>query len=260
MNGRLPLGSYRPGASSLHRLDARVKLVCLVAMSAALLAASNPVALGALAVAVAELLRISGVTPKELAVGVRPAAFLLVFGLVANAFAPAATAELALGPVSISLAGLGRGAILALRMVAVIAASLVLCAATSPTSIAEALSSLLSPLARLGLPVDDISMTLSLVLRFVPIAAEEFGRIQDAQLARGASFAHGGAWGRVRRWGATLVPLVVGLFRRSTELAGAMRERGWGMGNRTRLSRKLNSADIMVLVLCLAACLAAIFV
>ncbi len=260
MNGRLSLGSYRPGASPLHRLDARVKLVCLAAISAALLAAKNPVALGALAVAVAELLHISGVTPKELAAGIRPAAFLLVFGLVANAFAPAATADLALGPVGISLAGLGRGAILALRMVVVIAASLVLCATTSPTAIAEALSSLLSPLARLGLPVDDISMTLSLVLRFVPIAAGEFGRIQDAQLARGACFARGGAWGRVRRWSATLVPLVVGLFRRSTELASAMRERGWGMGNRTRLSRKLNGADIMVLVLCLAACLAAIFV
>ncbi len=252
------LGSYRSGTSLLHRLDARVKLVCLLAMSVAILATGNPLVLAGFAALVLVCLHISGATPRELASALRPAAFLLLFGIVANMFAPASAADVALGAVGISFAGLVRGVIVAVRMVVLIALSLVLCATTSSTAVADALCSLLSPLGKLGVPVDDLSTTLSLVLRFVPMTAEEFGRIREAQLARGANFSQGNVVVRVRRWCAALVPLVAGLFRRSGEVACAMRERGWGTGPRTRLSRKLGTTDIMVLVICLAACLAAV--
>ena len=260
MNGHLPMGAYRPGGSALHGLDARVKVACLLAVSVALLAAQNVVALAALVVAVAACVSLAGIGAKELLRGIRPTLFLLAFGIVANAFAPAASADFAVGALGVSLAGLVRGILVAVRMVALIALSLVLCATTSPAAIADALSSLLSPLGRLGVPVDDVSMTLSLVLRFVPMASEELGRIRDAQLARGAGFSQDGLVAKVGRWCDALVPLVVGLFRRSGELAGAMRERGWGAGPRTRLSRKLATTDIMVLVMCLAACAAAVLV
>ncbi len=260
MMGRSTMGSYRPGGSALHELDARVKVVCLLAMSVALLATQNMAALALLVLAIAACVRAASIGPRELARGVRPALFLLAFGVVANAFAPVGLADFAIGVLGISLAGLIRGALVAVRMIALIVLSLALCATTSPTAIADALASLLSPLGRLGAPVDDVSMTLSLVLRFVPMASEELGRIRDAQIARGAGFSQGGVVASVKRWCAALVPLVVGLFRRSGELAGAMRERGWGAGPRTRLSRKLAATDIMVLVMCLAACVAAILV
>lgn len=260
MSAKPLLGSYHAGTSVLHRIDARVKLVCLLTMSVAILAVKNPLALVALGVAVLVCLRLSGAAPRELASALRPAAFLLAFGVISNMFAPAQAADVALGAVGISFAGLVRGVVVAARMVVLIALSLALCATTSSTAVADALGTLLLPLGRLGLPVDDVSMTLALALRFVPMAAEELARIHEAQLVRGANYSQGSVAVRVRRWCSALVPLVVGLFRRSDEIASAMRERGWGAGARTRLSRKLGVIDIMVLVICLAACLAAVLV
>ena len=253
-------GSYIPKKSPIHGLDARVKLVCLAAVSVAALATNNAVALAAIALATLACGHVAGVPARAYARAAKPAAFLLVFGLLMNMLVPASSADVALGPIGLSVAGFVRGLWVVARMLTVIAASLVFCASTTSTEIAEGLASLLSPLGRLGLPVGDVSMTISLVLRFVPMAAEELGRIHEAQLARGTRLAEGGVLVRLRRSASMLVPLVVALFRRADELAGAMRERGWGSAERTRLSRKLAMPDIMVCVACLAACIIACLV
>ena len=86
----------------------------------------------------------------------------------------------------------------------------------------NALGDFLRLLKRIGVPSDDIAMVFSLALRFIPVTAEEFGRVHDAQWARGASFAEGSLWERLRAWQTVLIPLFVGLFRRADSLAVAM--------------------------------------
>lgn len=260
MSGRNVLfGSYLPARSPVHDLDARVKLVCLLCASIAVFATNSSVALALIALATVVCGHVAGVSADAFVRAAKPAAFLLAFGLLMNILAPASSADVALGPIGLSAAGFVRGLWIVARMLTVVAASLVLCATTTSTEIAEGIESLLSPLGKLGIPTGDVSMTISLVLRFVPMAAEEMGRIREAQLARGARFAGGGVIARLRSSASVLVPLVVALFRRADELADAMRERGWGRAERTRLSRKLAAPDIMVLVVCVAACAAACF-
>ena len=261
MSGQNALfGSYLSVRTPVHELDVRVKLICLLCLSIAVFATGNPVALAIIALATLGCGHVAGVSAGAFVRAAKPAAFLLVFGLLTNILAPASTADMVLGSIGLSAAGFVRGLWIVARMLTVIAASLVLCTTTTPTEMAEGLASLLSPLGKLGLPAGDVSMTISLVLRFIPMAAEELGRIREAQLARGARLAEGGMLVRLRRSASMLVPLVVGLFRRADELAGAMRERGWGSAERTRLSRKLAMPDIMVCVVCAAVCAAACFV
>ena len=128
---------------------------------------------------------------------------------------------------------------------------------TTPSEVADALSSLMTPLGILGLPVGDLATLTSVALRFIPLAAEELVRIRDAQCARGVDFAGGNPVVRVRRWLSVLTPLVVALFRRAEDLADAMRERGYRGHGRTRLTRSLRPTDIVVLVIVLAATIAA---
>ena len=117
-----------------------------------------------------------------------------------------------------------------------VVASLTVTYTTTSTELTDALGFFLRPLKRLGVPTDDIAMVFSLALRFIPVTAEEFGRVHDAQWARGASFAEGSLWERLRAWQTVLIPLFVGLFRRADSLAVAMDARCYGAPDVERTS------------------------
>lgn len=250
------LGAYRAAETPLHHLDARVKLACLLAVTVALFAASSPVALAAMAAAVLAAAHLGGLSARELAQGLRPTAVILAFSLLANAFVADGTASLTLvGPLGISYPGLARGALAVGRIAVLVFAALVLSATTSSTAVADALTSLMAPLSRLGVPVGDIAMTVSIALRFIPLTAEELVRIRDAQRARGVDFAQGSVSARVRRWLSVLAPLVVALFRRADDLAQAMAERCYRGRGRTRLTRPIRPSDLLVLAAVAIGCL-----
>lgn len=250
------LGAYRAAETPLHHLDARVKLACLLAVTVALFAASSPVTLAAMAAAVLAAAHLGGLSARELAQGLRPTAVILAFSLLANAFVADGTASLTLvGPLGISYPGLARGALAVGRIAVLVFAALVLSATTSSTAVADALTSLMAPLGRLGVPVGDIAMTVSIALRFIPLTAEELVRIRDAQRARGVDFAQGSVPARVRRWLSVLAPLVVALFRRADDLAQAMAERCYRGRGRTRLTRPMRPSDLLVLAAVAIGCL-----
>lgn len=250
------LGAYRAAETPLHHLDARVKLACLLAVTVALFAASSPVTLAAMAAAVLAAAHLGGLSARELAQGLRPTAVILAFSLLANAFVADGTASLTLvGPLGISYPGLARGALAVGRIAVLVFAALVLSATTSSTAVADALTSLMAPLGRLGVPVGDIAMTVSIALRFIPLTAEELVRIRDAQRARGVDFAQGSVPARVRRWLSVLAPLVVALFRRADDLAQAMAERCYRGRGRTRLTRPMRPSDLLVLAVVAIGCL-----
>ena len=250
------LGSYHPADTPLHRLDARVKLACLLAVTVTLFAARGALALAAMAAAVLAAAHLGGLSTRELAQGLRPTAVILAFSLLANAFVADGTASLTLvGPLGISYPGLARGALAVGRIAVLVFAALVLSATTSSTAVADALTSLMAPLGCLGVPVGDIAMTVSIALRFIPLTAEELVRIRDAQRARGVDFAQGSVPARVRRWLSVLAPLVVALFRRADDLAQAMAERCYRGRGRTRLTRPMRPSDLLVLAAVAIGCL-----
>ena len=75
------------------------------------------------------------------------------------------------------------------------------------------------------MPVHELSMMMSIALRFIPILLEETDKIMKAQQARGADFETGGVFRRVRAMIPLLVPLFVSAFRRANDLAMAMEAR-----------------------------------
>lgn len=252
------LGSYVSGRTPVHSLDARVKLLALVALAIVLFASEVPCGLVLPAIAVIVGAFLADLSARDILRALRPSALLLAFGLLACAFVADGTADIVLvGRFGISCQGATRGLFAAVRIVVLIAGSLVMTSTTTPSEVADALSSLMAPLGTLGLPVGDLAMLTSVALRFIPLAAEELVRIRDAQRARGVDFAEGSPIMRVRRWLSVLTPLVVALFRRAEDLADAMRERGYRGCGRTRLTRSVRLTDIVVLIIVLAATLAA---
>ena len=129
-------------------------------------------------------------------------------------------------------------------------------------SLTDGLESLLSPLKKVGAPIHELAMMMSIALRFIPILLEETDKIMKAQIARGADFESGNLLQRAKALVPVLVPLFISAFRRADDLACAMECRLYhGGANRTRLhTLKYSRVDAIGGILAVVICAGAIVV
>lgn len=237
------MGSLVSRKGPLQDLDVRIKLVGLLAVTAVLFGARNPLVVVGMMGLCAVLCALVPIPPRSLVAALKPALVVVAFVVVANALVLDGTGSYTLfGPVGLTGQGLLRGLWGMLRIFCAIAFALVVAATTGTCALADGFGSFLAPLGRVGVPTDDLAMVLSLCLRFVPLCGEELGRIKDAQDSRGAALGKGGSLRSLGRWTAVLIPLTVALFRRSQAIALAMEDRGFGTGPVTPMMGRLGAA------------------
>ena len=246
---RVP-GAFAPCDTLAHRMDARAKVVLLLAASVASFAASVPLGLALVALGLVAALAASRTSAATVLLGLRPAAVILVVSVLSNAI-------VLVGQPGFSAAGLERSVVVVLRIALVVGFALSFSSTTPPPAIADALAALMSPLRRLGVPVGGLAMSASVALRFIPLTVEEVDRIRCAQRARGARLDEGGLLRRLASWGQVLVPLLVSLLRRADELASAMCDRCF-TGEQTTLLGPLSARDWATLLVGVALAAAAI--
>ena len=109
-----------------------------------------------------------------------------------------------------------------LRILMLIACTLLLTYTTSPILLTDGLEKLLRPLKKLNFPVHELSMMMSIALRFIPTLIQETDKIISAQKARGADFDSGNLIQKAKALIPILIPLFISSFRRAEELAIAM--------------------------------------
>lgn len=262
--------SYNPRITPVHRIDARVKIVLVVAYSIALFFVQTWSGLGLFAIVLALAVAASGLRLLACIRQLIPLLLILSFTLIANSFSfdVSSAAELyGIGAVSSGVfqemqpvaligtfgfvpAGFSRGCFYVLRIAFLLCASLVLVTTTSTSELSHAIRRFLVPLERFGLPVHDIATTISIALRFIPVTVDEFDAVRMAQASRGADFEGGGLIGKLKMWGTVLIPMFVGLFRRAERLATAMDTRCYGMGKTTYLNqRRMDGKSWVILIL-----------
>ena len=272
---RVP-ATYYPRESPVHRIDARVKLALLVVYTVCLFIAVTWRAMGVLVLILAVALVLSRLPMGMLARMLVPVYVLMIVAVVCNTFTPNPEAAAAYGlagasagvfegaaPLAIAWgwyllpSGLAKALFYCVRVIAMVLASLLVAYSTPATQLTSAFAWMLRPLARLRVPVDDIAVTFTLVLRFIPLAFEELHHLRVAQAARGAMFDAGGLARRVKAWVPVIVPWLVSLYRRAGRIATAMDVRAYGLapeGSRSALnSLRMRVADWVILPLCLVA-------
>ena len=118
----------------------------------------------------------------------------------------------------------------------VVGMSVILSYTTTPIAMTDGIEALFAPFAKIGLPVHDFAMMMTIAMRFIPTLIEETGKIMDAQKARGADFESGGLVKKAKALIPILVPLFVSAFKRADDLAIAMECRCYRGGEgRTKL-------------------------
>lgn len=234
----ITLGQYYPADSILHRLDPRVKFVGTIVYVVSLFLFHNwGYLLGTVFLAV--MIKLSKVPFKFITKGLKSIFVLLAITMVFNILFTPGEVLVRIWKITITREGVAMACRMSVRLIFLMIGSSLMTLTTTPNQLTDALESLLGPLKKIHVPVHEISMMMSIALRFIPILLEETDKIMKAQMARGADFETGNLFARAKAMIPLLVPLFVSAFRRAGELAMAMEARCYHGGeNRTRL-RKL---------------------
>ena len=235
----ITLGQFFPGHSAIHRMDPRTKLILTIVYIVALFVAQNWISYLVMMAFLVFCIWLSKIPPKSILRGMKPLVFILVFTAVLNLFYTDGGVELVrFGSLAITSEGLKRAIFMIWRILMLISGTFLLTYTTSPISLTDGLESLLNPLKRIHVPVHELSMMMSIALRFIPTLIEETDKIMNAQKARGADFENGSLIDRAKALIPVLVPLFISAFRRADELATAMECRCY-QGGEGRTKMKL---------------------
>jgi energy-coupling factor transport system permease protein len=217
-------------------MDPRVKIVATLVYIISLFVVDNfigyLVAAGFLALAIFY----SKVPVKFIFKGMKAIYFLLAITMVFNLFLTPGDPLVTFWKLKITKQGLKIAIMMGVRLVFLITGSSIMTLTTTPNQLTDGLESLMNPLKALHVPVHEISMMMSIALRFIPILMEETDKIMKAQMARGADFESGSLMQRAKSLIPLLVPLFISAFRRAGDLAMAMEARCYRGGEgRTKM-------------------------
>lgn len=240
----ITLGQYYPTDSVLHRLDPRTKLFGTLVYIVTLFLADSLFGYAAAALFLVLAIKLSNVPVKFMVRGLKAIVFLLLISVSFNLFLTPGTPIFKIGFLQMTWEGLELATFMAVRLIFLVMGSTILTLTTTPNQLTDGLEKSLGFLNRVGVPVHEVSMMMSIALRFIPILIEETDKIMKAQMARGADFESGNLLQRVKNMIPLLVPLFVSAFRRADDLAMAMEARCYNGGEGRTKMKPLRYAGV----------------
>lgn len=232
----ITIGQFYPADSVLHRLDPRVKLVGTFVFLVSLFVGKGIAAYAVATVFLAAVTGLSKVPFKMIIKGLKAIIIVLLITVSFNLFLTDGEILWKLGFLRITKEGVSVAFFMALRLIYLVVGASLMTLTTTPNDLTDGLESVLGPLKKIKVPVHEISMMMSIALRFIPILMEETDRIMKAQKARGADFESGNLVRKAKNMVPLLVPLFISAFRRANDLAMAMEARCYRGGEgRTKM-------------------------
>lgn len=233
---KILLGRYLPGHSLIHHLDPRTKLLASFYFIGIIFLANNWQTYALSFCFMVGAILISQIDLKFFLRGVKPLLWLILLTVILQAFfTKGGKVYVDWGILSITEAGVENAIFIFCRFLLIIFMSTLLTLTTSPLELADAVESLLKPLKIIHFPVHEVSLMLSIALRFVPTLMDETEKIMNAQRARGVDFGEGNLLQKIKAVIPLLIPLFISSFNRADDLAVAMEARGYQGGDgRTR--------------------------
>lgn len=252
----ITLGQYFPGNTIIHRMDPRAKMIFVILYIVSLFTAGSFLSYAVLLCVLALCVALSRVKLSIILKGLKPVMIIIVFTAVLNLFYTPGDPIASFWILNITREGIRAAILMILRITMLITCTFLLTYTTSPILLTDGMEKLLGPLKRIKVPVHELSMMMSIALRFIPTLIEETDKIMSAQRARGADFDTGNLMQKARSLIPLLVPLFISAFRRADELAIAMECRCYHGGEgRTRLRQlRYGGIDFVALTFSVALC------
>lgn len=231
MMDKLIFGRFIPGESVIHNMDPRAKLLASFYFIGIIFLCNNWQSYLLMFAFTLGVIVLSKVSVKFFIRGVKPLIWLILFTVILQVlFTRGGTVYFEWGIISLTQFGLMNGAFIFCRFVLIIFMSTLLTLTTPPLALSDAIEYLLRPLKVLKFPAHEVSLMLSIALRFVPTLMDETEKIMNAQRARGVDFGEGNLAQKMKAIVPLLIPLFVSSFNRAEDLAIAMEARGYQGG------------------------------
>ena len=233
-------GQYFPATSFVHKMDARIKILMVIAYIVAVFLVRQFQFVGFLACLIFVLLAtiFSKVPFLKVLKSIKAILFFIVLSAILQLFFnQSGNVVIEWKFIRITDLGLLNAAFIIVRITLVVLGASLLTLTTSPVEIADGIESLLYPLKWIKFPVHEFALIMSIALRFIPTLLEETDRIIKAQKARGSDFESGNIFKRAKALVPVLIPLLISSFRRADELADAMDARCYS-GSKIRTKYK----------------------
>lgn len=232
----ITIGQFYPADSILHRLDPRVKFIGTFLFLISLFVADSFWGYALATVFLAAAIGLSKVPVKFMLKGLKPLFIILLITVLFNLFLIPGEVLWSAGFLKITREGVVQAVKIGIRLIYLVIGSSIMTLTTTPNQLTDGMEKILAPLNKIKVPVHEISMMMSIALRFIPILMEETDKIMKAQIARGADFESGNIIQRAKSMVRLLVPLFISAFRRADDLAMAMEARCYhGGDNRTQM-------------------------
>lgn len=232
----ITLGQYYPVDSILHRLDPRTKLFGTLVFIVSLFISDNIWGYIVATLFLAVAIKSSKVPLAFIVRGLKAIVILLLISVSFNLFLTSGEVVFKLGFLKITKEGIRIACFMGVRLMYLVVGSSIMTLTTTPNELTDGLEKSLGFLKAVKVPVHEISMMMSIALRFIPILIEETDKIMKAQMARGADFESGNLIQKAKSMVPLLVPLFISAFRRATDLAMAMEARCYRGGDgRTKM-------------------------
>ncbi|HEX04921.1 MAG TPA: energy-coupling factor transporter transmembrane protein EcfT [Bacteroidetes bacterium] len=229
LNVDLKMGTTSASFSfRLSHLDARARLLCGIGLIVQVVLIPPDESMLLLALLIV-LFIIAGRPPlARLAFGLVAIVWMLVLTVLLHAFTTSGHILWTVPVVGwmMTIEGLQNGALLAGRLSAIVLLGVTLSLSVSALEAIRAMDVLLSPLARMRIPVGTFSLLIGMTLRFVPSLYEEALTLRKALRARGWDPGKG-IIARVRAWIPLFIPLLANALRRADDLAETLVLRGY---------------------------------
>lgn len=231
------LGQFYPTGSVIHNLDARVKIILTLCFLTFIFISKTFIGNFVSLIFLLIVIYLSKIPAKVILRSFKGVMFLLLFTLITNIFFnQSGNTIFQIGFIKITTGGLLYSTRMIFRLGILIVASFMLTFTTNTLDFADGLEALLKPLKKIKFPSHEISMIITIALRFIPTILEELEKIKKAQMSRGVDFETGGIIKEVKSFIPILIPLFISSFKRADDLAMAMEARCYrGDINRTRL-------------------------
>ena len=232
----ITIGQFYPADSILHRLDPRVKFIGTFLFLISLFVVDSFWGYALATVFLAAAIGLSKVPVKFMLKGLKPLFIILLITVLFNLFLMPGEVLWSAGFLKITREGVVQAVKIGIRLIYLVIGSSIMTLTTTPNQLTDGMEKILAPLNKIKVPVHEISMMMSIALRFIPILLEETYKIMKAQIARGADFESGNIIQRAKSMVPLLVPLFISAFRRADDLAMAMEARCYhGGDNRTQM-------------------------
>lgn len=243
-------GQYYPTTSFVHKMDARVKILAVIAYIVAVFLVRSFQFMGFAACLLFVIIATACARVPFIKVlkSIKAILFFIILSAILQIFFNTTGKPVLVWKfIYITDNGLLNAGFIVARITLIVLGASLLTLTTSPVELADGIESLMYPLKWVKFPVHEFALIMSIALRFIPTLLDETDRIIKAQKARGADFESGNIFKKAKSLIPVLIPLLISAFRRADELADAMDARCYsGSKNRTKYKKmKLGWRDLI---------------